>query len=350
MSVTRSPRIRRGVVFATTGLACLVVAGALIWTVAPGLRRLPSNTDETRHLAGTARLLLNPIALSSGDVKEAVLHDTPVTSDRVISVLTSRDGVAQVSDVRSLNMDNSVAGVWDATYVVDRASLEAATNAPKTWQVTPHKGLTVNWPIGAQPKDYVGWLSPTRTTTPITYQREETLAGQRTYVYQISSEPAPLVDDLVRARLPWAMSSATMSGLGDAAALSSDERTQLAAALPSAEGMADMDYTYQLTATYWVEPETGMVLKTEQREIQRVGPTDGDRTVAVVPIYDVSLTTTDASVTEAAGQAAAAKRRITWYGTLAPLILAVVGGTGIVVGGLLMTRRREPGFLGRQAS
>jgi len=60
----------------------------------------------------------------------------------------------------------------------------------------------VSWPVGAQPKNYVGWINPTRKTTPITYLREESVAGQRAYVYQISSDPAALVDELVRPGCP----------------------------------------------------------------------------------------------------------------------------------------------------
>ena len=324
------------------GLVCLVAAAALAWTVAPGLRGLPLEADETRHLAGTAKVLLNPVALSTGDVKKAVLRDTPVTSDRVISVLSSRDRVAQVSDVRSLDADGATLAAWEATYVVDRTSLEAATDAPKSWEVEPHEGLTVSWPVGAQPRDYVGWLNPTRTTTPITYLREETIGDQQTYVYQISSEPVALVDDLVRARLPWGMSTVTLAGLAAEASLSPAERAELAAVLPQIDSWTDIDYTYQLTATYWVEPETGMVLRTEQREIQRVGPVLDDGTIAVVPVYDVSLASTDAGVTEASERATAEKTRITLYGTAAPWILVVLGGAAIVTGALLMARRPVP--------
>jgi hypothetical protein len=306
------------------------------------MRGLPPEGDETRHLAGTAKVLLNPVALSTGDVKKAVLRDIPVASDRTVSVLASRDRAAEVSDVRSLNVDGSIAGVWEATYVVDRTSLAPTTDGPKSWQVSPHEGLTVRWPVGAEPKDYGGWISPTRTTTPITYLREETLAGQRAYVYQISSEPAPLVDDLVRARLPWAVPTAMMAGLAADASLTPEQQAQVAAAPSREDGMTDIDYTYQLTATYWVEPDTGTVLRTDQREIQKVGPILSDSTLAVVPIYDVSLASTDASVKDAADRAAAAKSRIMLYGTVAPWILAVLGGAGIAAGILLMTRRRVP--------
>jgi hypothetical protein len=306
---------------------------------------MPLEADETRHLAGTAKLLLNPVAVGTGDVRKAVLHDVPVTSDRIVSLLASRDRVAQVSDVRNLNANGATVGAWSATYVLDRTSLEATTDAPKSWQVPPHEGLTVRWPAGAEPKDYVGWINPTRTTTPITYKREETLAGKRAYVYQMASEPEALVDDLVRARLPWAVSTPTMAGLAADASLSADDRAQVGAALRSAEGMTDVDYTYQITATYWVEPATGTVLKTEQREIQRVGPVLSDRTLAVVPIYDVSLATTDASVQEAAERADAAKRRMTLCCTALPwirVILLIVGGTGIVAGARLIARRPAP--------
>ena len=342
MTVMRSARMRRGAVVVTTGLACLATAATLTWAVVPGM---PVEANETRHLAGTAKLLLDPVAVGTRDVKNAVLRDVPVTSDRIVSLLASRDRVAQVSDVRNLNANGATVGAWAATYVLDRTVIDAATDAPKSWQVPPHEGLTVRWPAGAEPKDYVGWINPTRKTTPITYKREETLAGQRAYVYQMASEPEALVDELVCARLPWAVSTATMAGMAADASLSPDERTQLEAALRPADSMTEVDYTYQITATYWVEPVTGTVLKTEQREVQRLGPVLADRTLAVVPIYDVSLATTDASVREASERADAAKTRMTLSGTVAPwvrVILLILGGTGIVAGARLMRRRPVP--------
>jgi hypothetical protein len=342
LTTKSSQRLRQGVALATAGLACLVTAAGLAWKVGPGTRELAVGAEESRHFAGTAKVLLNPTGLSTGDVRKAVLRDTPVTSDRIITVLANRNHVAQVSDARSLNVDGATLGVWDATYVVDRTTREAATDAPPSWQVPKHEGLTASWPAGAEKKNYVAWISPTTTSAPITYLREETIAGHRAYVYQIATEPTLLVDELVRARLPWAMSTVTLADLAAHASLTADERAQLRAALPGGDYMHDIDYTYQLMATYWVEPDTGTVLKTDQREVQKVGPILDDKTLAVVPIYDVSLTSTDASVKEAADRAASLKRQILWYGTLAPWILVMIGGIGIVTGGLLIMRRRVP--------
>jgi hypothetical protein len=350
MTVTRPSRIRRGIALVSTGIVCLGTAGALVWAVAPDMRGLPTEGDDTRHLAGTAHVLLDPVALSSGDAKKALLKDTPVTSDRVISVLSTKDGAAQVSDVRSLNMNGGIEAAWEASYSVDRTTLEAAADAPENWEVAEHQGLTVGWPVDAQPRDYVGWINPTRTTAPNTYEREETVAGQRAYVYQVSTEPEMLVDDLVRARLPWAMSTAMVADLATEAAVSAEDRARLAAVLPREDDLYDVDYTYQLAATYWVEPETGMVLKTENREIQRMGPILEDSTLAVVPISDVSLASTEASVQEMAERAEAEKRRVTLYGTALPAVLAVLGTAGIVGGGLLLARRpRQQNVLGHSS-
>jgi len=137
--MTRSPRARRGVVLATAGLACLAAAAALTWTVTPGLRGLPLEVDDTQHLAGTATVLLNPVAFSTGDVKKAMLRDIPVTSERVVSVLASSDRAAQVFEVRSLDVDGATVAAWDGTYAVDRTSLQASTDTPKTWQTSPHE-------------------------------------------------------------------------------------------------------------------------------------------------------------------------------------------------------------------
>lgn len=337
----RTQSQRWGMVLGSTGALLLIGAAVMAGTVLPASKELPAGQNQTRQLSGTAKVLLNSIELGLGNLKDAVRKDLPATGEQTTAVLATSGHQAAVADARTLVVDGTAAGVTHQTYAVDRDSLEASRAHPDSWQVPAHQGLTVSWPSDAQPKDYVRWLNATGSATPMTYVREETLAGLKTYVYEVHSEPAVITDNLVRARLPWAMPSRTLTQLAQDLPLTADERSRLAAALPRTNEMTDIDYTYELSATFWVEPATGQIIKAERHEIQRVGPIQDDKPVAVVPVYDVSLGYTDASVREAAAEALHAKNRMTLYAIGVPAV-AVLGGACVIAGiGVFVSDRRK---------
>jgi Porin PorA len=330
-----------GIGLSVLGVLCLVAAAVLAWVVVPARKQLPADTDTTRQFEGTARFLLNTQALTAGDLRAAVKIDAPVTATRTVKVQATDGGTAEVADQRQLAADGQTVGQSQVTYAVDRTSLEAAT-PPSGWQVTPHEGLTVSFPIDARQQQYTGWVNETQTTTPIQFQREESKGGVNTYVYTARTDAAPIKDPQVLASLPLSLPISVLSALAGVIPLSPEAQAALAKALPGLADPVQLNYTYQSTSTYWVEPTTGIVVDSEREEIRKAGINAGAETVGGLPVYDVSTKYTADSVAAAADQASDARNTIEAVGSTLPWVL---GGAGVVllIAGLVLvvTGRRR---------
>jgi hypothetical protein len=331
-----------GIGLAALGAVCLVIAAVLTWTVVPGRKQLPADTDTTRHLEGTAKIVLNAQALTAGDFRAALQVDAPVTAQRTVKVQATDGGTAEVSDQRQLSASGQALGQSQVTYAVDRTSLQAAS-APSGWQVTPHQGLTVSFPIGALQQAYTGWVNETQTTTPIQYQREESLGGVDTYVYTASTEATPIKDPQVLDSLPKALPTSALSALAGLIPVSPELQAALSKALPGLADPVQLNYTYESTATFWVEPTTGIVVDTEREEVRKAGINAGGTTVGGVPVYDVTTKYTGDSVADAAHDASDAKNSIQTVGSTLPWVLGGLGVVALLAGLVLVAtgRRRE---------
>lgn len=322
-------RSRLGFVVAlgVLGVLCLAAAAILKWVVTPNQAKLPSDQNTTRQYEGNAKILLNPQALSTGDLTKALLVNTPVKANRNAKVLAVDGNAAQMQDTRTLTTANGqTIGETQATYAVDRKTLEATPDHPSSWQVTAAQGLTVSWPIGAEKQDYTGWVQETQATTPLKYLRQETKQDLTTYVYQSSSAPAPIMDPQVLKALPPALPVSTLTALSSALPLPPDVKSQLEALLPQLTQPVPLSYTYQVTSTYWVEPTTGIVVDVHREEIRKAGLSAGGKTLAaVLPVYDVATAYTSTSASDAASDAKDDKNTIDLVGTTLPLILLIVG-------------------------
>jgi len=349
VAVQNKTRTGLGVAAAVLGVLCLAAAAILAWVVVPNQAQLPGDTNVKRQYSGTAKLLLNPQALASGQVNQAMLINVPITAERTVQVLATDGDAAQVRDSRSLTAANGQAvGSTQATYAVDRKSLEPASSYPPSWTVIQQQGLTVSWPFGSEKTDYTGWVNETQTTTPIKYRREESRQGVDTYVYQASPAAQPIKDPQVLATLPQALPVDALTALAAVLPIPDDVRAQLAQALPTLTQPIPLSYTYQAQTTYWVSPATGEVVDTQREEIRKAGLQlpNGQTIAAVIPIYDVTIAFTDDSAQAAAQDAKDNGDKIQLYGTTVPLILLIVGIVSLIVAALLFflpRRRAMPG-------
>ncbi len=337
-----------GIVLAVIGVLCLAAAAILTWVIVPNQAQLPANENTTRQFDGTAKLLLNPQAISTGNLSAALLTNVPVKVDRNVKTIATSGGVAQVRDTRTLTTaTGQTVGRTEATYAVDRKTLEATTNHPSSWNVTNAKGLTVSWPIGADKKDYTGWVQETQTTTPLKYLREETKQGVSAYVYQATSQSQPIKDPQVLSQLPTALPVSTLSALSAVLPITPDVKAALAKALPRLTAPVPLSYTYQVQSTYWVEPKTGIVVDNQREDIRRAGLTLAGQTMAgVLPVFDVATAFTSQSVKAAATDAKNNKNKLQLYGTTLPLVLLVVGVILLLIGiALILLARRAPGAM-----
>lgn len=332
-----------GVGLAIFGVLLIAAAAILAWVVVPNRKQLPADTNTTRNFTGTAKVLLNPQAVASGDLRNAIVTNAPVTAQRVVKAQATDGSAAEVSDDRTVaTATGTKVGSSSVMYAVDRKTLEATTNYPSGWQVTPHQGLTVSWPIGAQKQDYTGWVNETQTTVPIRYDREETKDGVNTYVYKADVPASTIKDKQVLSALPAALPQSALASLVQALPVPDNVKAGLAQALPRLSNPVPLTYTYESTSTYWVEPTTGLVVDTDREEIRKggiAGP--GGVVLASVPVYDVTTAYTSQSVSDATKEASDKKNSLQTFGTTLPWIFGIVGVVALVAGLVLaLTGRR----------
>jgi hypothetical protein len=334
-----------GTVLAVIGVLLLAAAGVLYWAVVPNKAQLPSDTNTTRQYSGTAKVLVNPAALAAGDQQRGVVTNVPVQASETVKALATSGSVAQVSDTRTLTAGGQNAGQTQATYAVDRKSLEATTSHPSNWTVVPAQGLTVSFPIPSKQQAYTGWVSDTHTTTQLKYVRQESVNGVNTYVYQAQVPDTPIKDPQILQGLPTQLPGTLIGALGSALPLPDQMKAQLAQLLPQLSGQTvPLSYTYSSTATYWVEPTTGEVVNVQQEEIRQAGLGLPGGLSPKVPVYDVTTKGTEASVASATSDASHDANQLNLYGKTLPLIFLIVGVVALIVGILLlvMGRRRPP--------
>ncbi len=333
-----------GIGLASLGALCLIAAAVLYWAVVPDRKQLPGDTDTTRQFNGTAKFLLIPQALATGDLRSAVVTNTPVTAQRQVKVLATDGDAAQVSDSRSVSTEaGAPVGRTEATYAVDRRTLEATSDYPDGWTVVPHEGLTVSWPIGAEKQDYPAWINETQTTTTARYVREEDKAGVATYVFQADAPAAPIKDEQVLASLPKTLPVSVLSQLGSVLQLPPQVQAQLAQALPSLGNPVPINYTYESTSTIWVEPTSGVVVDIQREEIRKAGVGPAGASLLSVPVYDVVTQFAQPSLSAAADDAEDAKGTIDRLGSTLPLVLLIVGLAALVAGAALLIAGRRSG-------
>ena len=93
---------------------------------------------------------------------------------------------------------------------------------------------------------------------------------------------------------------------------------------------------YAATNTYWVDPRTGGVLDTSQKQKQYLRDTASGKDLL---LFDGTLAMTPASVSTAVGLDATGRGELAWFELIGPLI-AVLAGIVAVAAGIVLVRRR----------
>ena len=207
----------------------------------------------------------------------------------------------------------------------------------------PAKGLTVSWPFGAQKKNYEGWTPETQTTAPLTYLRSEKKQGITTNVYEAKVAPTKIVDPQILAALPKQLPAAS-SSCSPPPATSPRPRPHSWRRSSPAPGRGPMAYTFQDDSTFWVDPDTGLVIDV-QRNQQRIAaialPTGTP--VPLIPAVAATYETTPASPKQAADDASNGSNVIRWLGVYIPIILLVLGVVLLALTAFLFWRGRRRG-------
>jgi hypothetical protein len=321
------------------GLVLLVAAGLLAWLITPTyIARMPGSYDKTRTYDATVRTLFNPAALATGDLAGAIKTGLPATVTEHVKVLATSGNTAQVQDTRSISVAGSMVGKFVSPYALDRKTLEATSAHPGDWSVIPAQGLTVSWPLGAKQQDYTGWVFQTYTTTPLKYIKQVQQGGINTYEYQATVPPTLIKNPQLLASLPKSLPASLVPRLSAAGLISAAQVAGLSKAFPGAASIP-LKYTYQATNTYYVAPDTGLVVNLSNNETQMGGIALPDgKIIPVLPVLAYTYHASPASLSAAVNDANSGSDAITTWGVTVPIAAGAIGFVLVVLGVVLWAR------------
>jgi hypothetical protein len=336
----RKAAIASGVI----GLLLLLAAALLAWWITPSyIARLPSNYNKTRTYDGTIRSLVVPSALATGNLAAAVKTGLPATLTDHVKTLQTSGNTAQVQDTRTISAAGSQVSKTVNNYALDRSTLMATKSHPSNWSVTPATGLTVSWPLGAKKQNYTGWVYLTQTTTPLRYITQAKQGGINTYEYQAMVRPTVIKDTQVLSRLPKALPAALIPRIAAAGIISPADVTALGRAFPGATAIP-VKYTYQAANTYWVDPNTGLVINVSNNEVEtgNIALPNG-KLIPVFPILSDTYHASPASLSQAVSDAKNGSTTISTWGVTVPIICLCLGFVLVVAAVILWLLGRSRG-------
>ncbi len=324
------------------GVILLAAAGLLAFWITPAfIAVLPGSTNTTRTYIGSVTAAVNPVALQQGNFAAAIRTGLPEELSHQDTVLQTSGNTALVKDTRAVTVAGQRVGGITEQYAVDRTSLAATANHPGSWKVVSAKGLIFNWPIPAKQQNYTGWNQYSQNTVPLKYVRQEMRGGINTYVYQAAIPATPVTNPQALRGLPTSLPVPALRGAAQAGLIPASMLAKLGTVLPNATSIP-LGYTYEATSTFWVDPNTGVVvdLSTSQRETG--GLAAGGTVVPVLPVLVDTYRGSPASVQAAVTDARNGANAIAWMGMWIPIICAAAGFVLLVLAVLLWVRGRPP--------
>jgi hypothetical protein len=321
------------------GLVLVVAAALMSWVVAPRLAMLPDDTDTVRVYAGTASIMVNPTSLTGTTFGPGVLRDVPITLRHHTKVVRTDGTMAVVSDQRAVDIPGFTVADFTYRFAVDRKDMGPVSGFSG---VPAYEGLTFNWPMDTQRQDYTGWVVDAQDTTRLEYVGEGTRGGVDTYIYRTTVPTTQIRDPQLLGVLPPTMTKAQILQLTPSLQLSEDKLMAMSKVLDRLPDPVPMAYTYSLEATYWIAPDTGVVVDTIHHEVRTANFAAGTELIPAAPIMDMTYQATPSTLAAAATDAedgAALLRLIRFAIPLTALIIGVVLSV-VGVGVLATTRRR----------
>ena len=326
------------------GVVLLIAAGLMAWWITPTyIARVPSGYNKTRVYTGTIRSVVNPQALATGNLAAAIKTGLPGTLSDQVRALQTSGNTALIQDTRTVTAGGTTVAKTVERYAVNRQNLQATTSHPSGWNVTPAKGLTVSWPLGAKKQNYTGWVYLAQTTTPLKFVRQAPQGGINTYEYQAAVPPTPIKNTQVLAGLPKTLPVALLPRISAAGLISPAQLASLEKAFPHATTIP-LGYTYQAANTYFVAPATGLVVNVANSETEMGGiALPNGRIIPLLPVLSDSYHATPASLRAAVTDARNGSSTITTWGVTVPIIAAAVGFLLVVLAILLWILGRSRG-------
>lgn len=330
---------RSSIVLITLTVVLAALAAVVRFVVAPGLTKLPGDTDLTVRYAGRATML-DDEALRSGDTAHALRSGIPVTVDRRVRVTSTHGDTAVLEDTLTTHVGGRSLPS-SKTYAVDRVSREG-TSPPDSTAVEPSRGALSSAfpPDAAQDDSYTYYDSTTRSVVPVRYTGSSQRQGRTVNVYKIGVSAA-VKDPEVLEPLPPALPKKLVAGLVPGLDGGARERLtpEALSALPDPVPLA---YRGESTLVGYVDRQTGIAIdQTVDRKVVATVRVGGEP-VPLLPVSAVTFGITPESSDELGDKAASAGLLLTLVTVAAPLALLAVAAVPLSVLYLRGRRRRRP--------
>jgi hypothetical protein len=321
------------------GILLIVLAGLTKWVVAPRMTMLPGDTDTSRYYTGTAAVMSNPTSLTGTLFGPGLLRNVPVTVRHTDKVLSTEGRTALVADQRVVSVPGFTAADLNYRFGVDRKTFQPAGDFA---DLSKSAGITFNFPMGTQRHDYQGWVPDIQRTTTLTYAGQATRDGVDTYVFKADGPAYVITDPELLKILPSEMTKKDLMQLTPSLGFGKNKLLKLNDQLATLPDPVPLEYTYQGTATFWVAPDSGLIVDMVQSEVRSVQFVAGpQKRIPVTPIMDMTYRMTPASIAAAAQDARDAIKGIQLIEVTAPLVL-LGGGILLLIVGLAIRPRRRP--------
>jgi Porin PorA len=327
---------RSSIVLGAVGVVLIALALVIEFVVVPIATQLPGSTNLPVTYSGTGTLL-NSAALASGDTKNVIATNVPITVDRQVKVTSVHGGTAIVADDLTIHAGSQTLPS-DHTYALDRTTLEGVA-PPAGIAVEPSAGaLSSAFPIGpAANSSYRFYDSTTRNIVPVGYAGHATREGRAVNVYTISSVGSVKDPGLLK-MLPPSLPKTLLASLAPLlpAAVRAEITPATLAALPDP---VPLSYTGTTHITAYVDEQTGVPIDETISEQVVVNVAAGARTLSLIPVLALDFHVTPASMQYLANKAATSGELLTVIELIVPLVLGVIGVVLIVIA---IVRRRWP--------
>lgn len=339
------------------GVGVLLLAAGLILMLAivPSMKKLPGDTDITRHYTGTMAVLLNPKTFD-------FMKGLPVDITRHLFVEKTDGNLALVDEDITMTSQGAPIAQQLKRYIVDRKTNAETTGGPADWQkmpgvVTARQGIVFAFPPGVEKKDYVGWSDDYMATVPMKFV-EVVKGGQLdgTYHFKSASTAMPIVAEAVTAMgLPASLPVAQVAGLLSKVPLDPKVAAMVKGLLAQSPlPTLPLAYFYAYEGEYWVDQVTGDPVRTTKHELRTVGlpdallaatplgqATDAQKAAMRVPVYDLTYDTVPQSITDALNKDDKLADKLSLWGTTMPLIGIIAGALLAIAGGVVVTRKAK---------
>ncbi|MFC0030610.1 DUF3068 domain-containing protein [Micromonospora chaiyaphumensis] len=299
-----------GAILVAAGAFLIVGAVATPLAVAPALVKVP----------------LDQSSVTVSEAKNATVLDFSTLSERNGVNLTAHRAVR--GDVDAGNADRTVFNVGvrviddadkEITVSTDRVALdrrtaEAVACCAEAVNGAPfkHEGLTYTFPFGTEKKTYQYFDNTARKSYPAEYVSTEKLQGLTVYKFEMTIEPVKISEIDVPGHLVGSTQPTVTAGR-----------------------------FYANTRTLWVEPDSGVIVKGQEKQLQTLRDETGADKIKII---DATLVFTEDTQKQQAKAAKDARGQIALLTTVVPIVLGLVGLALLLLGLFIIIRaaRRRP--------